>query len=59
MTVDVAQVAPNQASVRVMFEGEELLRRLHRFDPKQPVAFALHPRQEVAVRAVDVTIFGL
>ena len=59
MTIDVVQVAPTQANVKVSFEGEELLRRLHRFDAKRRASFALHPRQEVSVRAAAVTIFGL
>ncbi len=59
LTVDVVQVAPNQANVKVAFEGKELVRQLVGFDPKAPATFALHPRQELAVREVTARAFGL
>jgi len=59
LTVDVVQVSPRQASVKISFEGQELLRRLHAFDAKEAPDFALHPMQEVSVRAATVQAFGL
>ena len=59
VTVDVLQVAPGQANVKVSFEGKELLRQLHAFDAKQPPAFALHPLQELSVSSAVVSAFGL
>ena len=57
--VDVVRVAPTQANVKVCFEGEELVRRLHTFDPARSPSFALHPLQEVSVSAAVVSAFGL
>ena len=59
LTVDVVQVAPSQANVKVAFEGKELVRQLIGFDPKAQATFALHPRQEIAVREVTARAFGL
>lgn len=59
LTVDVVRVAPTQANVKVCFEGKELVRRLHTFDPARSPSFALHPLQEVSVSAAVVSAFGL
>ena len=59
LTVDVFRVAPTQANVKVCFEGKELVRRLHPFDPARTPSFALHPLQEVSVSAAVVSASGL
>lgn len=59
LTIDVLQVAPTQAMVKVNFEGKELLRSRYLYDSKLPPTFALHPLQEVSVREVTVRAYGL
>ena len=59
VVVEVVQVAPSQANVKVTFEGQELLRELHSFDAKRRPVAALYPRQELSVRSVTVSAADL